>query len=150
MCMPSFWPFGHGRQPMSKLRLRVLVADEDPKVREPLKGFLDQRGCEAAFASDGTAALLCMVESREPRSNSRALDVVIADADLPGTSGIDLLMQAKFNHWDVRLVLTSAFLDRELAAELTNLGAAAVLSKPISILELDRTLSRIAQDVAGR
>jgi CheY-like chemotaxis protein len=139
----SIWPFG---RPVERLpSLTVLIADDDPFVRAELEQFVSRRGCHAYFASDGTVAMRCLTKSRERSGPFGRIDVVIADMDLPGRSGIDLLMAAQGNRWNVAVVLTTAMVSPPLCAELVRLGAAAVLVKPVALPELDRTLVRIRE-----
>src|SRR5689334_1758991 len=96
-----FWPFARRPWLLSGRHLRVLIADDDVSLRSELETFLWRRGCRTLHASDGTAALRCLASSGDLPSDLGRIDVVIADADLPGRSGIDLLMAARGNHWGV-------------------------------------------------
>jgi CheY-like chemotaxis protein len=143
--MRSFplWPFSRNRLVASSPRLTVLIADDDPCVRAELEQFVSRRGCHAFFAADGTAALRCLTMARDVTRHLGPIHVVIADTDLPGRSGIDLLVVAKGHHWDLDVVLTTDVLSPVLRDELRHLGAAAVLTKPVSLPELERALARI-------
>jgi CheY-like chemotaxis protein len=145
MRMLGLWPRARPRRSTETVGLRVLIADEDPYVRAELEQFVCQRGCHVYFAADGTVALRCLALARDRTRNFGPIDVVIADADLPGRSGIDLLMAARDQDWDLRVVLTSAFVSPLLRGELVRLGAAAVLAKPISLSQLESALERIRE-----
>jgi CheY-like chemotaxis protein len=128
----------------------VLIADEDLQVRAVLEEFLGRRGCNTFFARDGTGALRCLTMSHDQTRAIGRIDAVIADADLPGRSGIDLLMAARGNHWDVPVVLTAADVCVALRSELLRLGAAAVLIKPLSLPHVESALSSlVARSLAG-
>jgi CheY-like chemotaxis protein len=71
---------------------------------------------------------------------------VIADVDLPRRSGIDILMAARGNHWDVPVVLTAADVSPVLRDELIRLGAVAVLKKPLSLPRLEKALALVVED----
>jgi DNA-binding response OmpR family regulator len=148
MRAPDFWPFVPCRLAAAGRDFTVLIADEDPRVRGNLEKFLSRRGCYTFFASDGTRALRCLTLSREPDRSIGHVDVVIADADLPGRSGIDILMAAKANAWDVAVVLTSTSHSEALNEELLRLGAAAVLAKPVALAELEKVLRFLAEERA--
>jgi DNA-binding NtrC family response regulator len=143
------WPLWHRRLAASGRHLNVLIADADVRVRGELEEFLCRQGCHTFFASDGTKALRCLTMSRDPSRNLGRIDVVIADADLPGRSGIDILMTARGNDWGVAVVLTSAFAEPDMRSELTRLGAAAVLAKPVSLSQLEDALVRIVEAERG-
>jgi CheY-like chemotaxis protein len=111
----------------------VLIADEDLQVRAVLEEFLGRRGCNTFFARDGTGALRCLTMSHDQTRAIGRIDAVIADADLPGRSGIDAA--------DVCVALRS---------ELLRLGAAAVLIKPLSLPHVESALSSlVARSLAG-
>jgi CheY-like chemotaxis protein len=137
------WPFERTPPDGPGLGLTVLIADHDPYVRAVLEQFVCRRGCHAFFASDGTVALRCLTLSRDVTRHLGHIDVVIADADLAGRSGIDLLMVAKSNQWDLQVVLTTDSISTLFQAELLRLGAAAVLTRPISPVALEKALVRI-------
>jgi CheY-like chemotaxis protein len=143
--MRSFhlWPFERTRRAESGASLTVLIADQDPYVRADLEQFVSRRGCHAFFAADGTVALRCLTMSRDRNRDFGRIDVVIADADLPGRSGIDLLLVVKNNGWDMEVVLTTESISTIFSAELERLGAAAVIPKPVSPLALEKALARI-------
>ena len=143
-----FGPQGSGDVPRSRRHRRVLVADGDPWVRAGLEPFLSRRGFHVFFASDGKAALRCLALSTEVRRELGRIDVVIADVDLPHRSGIDILMAARGNRWDVPVVLTGADVSPVLCDELIRLGAAAVLKKPLSLTRLEQALSLVVEDHA--
>jgi DNA-binding response OmpR family regulator len=88
-------------------------------------------------------ALRCLTVSRDVTRELGPIDVVIADADLPGRSGVDLLVLAKSSQWDVEVVLMTDSISTLLRAELVRLGAAAVLTKPLSPAALEKALARI-------
>jgi CheY-like chemotaxis protein len=138
-----------GRAPGAASRLTVLIADDDPYVRAELEHFVSRRGCHAFFVPDGTAALRCLTLSRDASKGFGRIDVVIADTDLPGRSGLDLLMAARGNHWDLEVVLTAASISSVLRRELLRLGVTAVLGKPVSLPELDSVLVRIGDKRTG-
>jgi CheY-like chemotaxis protein len=143
--MRSFhlWPFERTRPLEPGGGLTILIADQDPCVRAELEQFVCRRGCHAFFAADGTGALRCLTMSRDMSRDFGRIDVVIADADLPGRSGIDLLMVVKSGGWDMDVVLTTDTMSTLFSAELLRLGAAAVLPKPVSPPVLEKALARI-------
>jgi DNA-binding response OmpR family regulator len=62
--------------------VRVLVVDDDPRIRAALSEPLKDAGYEVSAAADGEEAL-CSVESWRP-------DLLILDVTLPGMSGFDV------------------------------------------------------------
>jgi two-component sensor histidine kinase/DNA-binding response OmpR family regulator len=77
---------GRARPPVRQLaavsKSRILVADEDPAIRDLLRGLLEPR-YETETVADGEAALQ-QIKSRRP-------DLVIAHTDIPRLNGLELL-----------------------------------------------------------
>ena len=143
--MRSFhlWPFERKRRAELGTGLTVLIADQDPYVRADLEQFVCRRGWHAFFAADGTTALRCLTMSQDVKAGFGRIDVVIADAHLPGRSGLDLLILVKSRGWDMEVILTTDSTSTRFRSELARFGAAAVLPKPVSLMALEQTLARI-------
>ena len=79
----------------------LLVADDDPGLRESLERTLVREGYRVVVASDGHAAL--------ERLRAGGVDLVLTDLKMPGLSGIEVLRMAKSIAPDVfrhRILLT--------------------------------------------
>jgi DNA-binding response OmpR family regulator len=62
--------------------LRVLVVDDEPKIRQFLKGALEMHAYEALTASDGEQALAILRD--EP------VDLILLDLMMPGIDGYEV------------------------------------------------------------
>ena len=112
---------------MSMRSQRVLVVDDEPRVREVVAAYLERDGYRVDQAGDGEAAR-ARLESGEP-------DLVILDIMFPGASGLDLLAELR-KRTDVPVILLTARAeetDRILGLEL---GADDYVVKPFSPREL--------------
>ena len=72
---------------MSPEHPSVLVADDDPDIRDLVVFKLQQAGYEVRAVEDGTAALGAL-EDAIP-------DLVVLDVMMPGLSGLDVLRQIR-------------------------------------------------------
>ncbi len=108
---------------MSDTQRKVLAVDDEPEVLEGLRHIL-RSVCELETATSGTAALELLERSEE-------IAVIIADYNMPGMSGADLLAAVRERHPNVvRLVLTGQR-DVSVLTEVVNAGHAfRVLLKP--------------------
>jgi len=61
---------------------RILIVDDDPELRELLRGYLGGNGFDVDVAADGVAMRLCMAAATP--------DMVILDLMLPGEDGLTL------------------------------------------------------------
>jgi CheY-like chemotaxis protein len=143
MASSSFWPFS-ARRPLrgTDSPPTLLVADEDPRVRALLEGYLSELGYPTLSVSDGTAVIRLLTRARHlHRGDPGHIDAVVADVEIAGRSGIDILRAVRENRWPIPVVLTSSFLPPRLQAEALQLGAAAILVKPLSLTRLRRALA---------
>jgi CheY-like chemotaxis protein len=72
--------------------------------------------------------------------------VVLADYQLPGTNGLDFLAALRGAYPDAPLILYSASMTPELAAQARDFGGAALLEKPVSparLVEVVRTATAL-------
>src|SRR5437773_330328 len=116
----------------------LLVADDDPGLRESLERTLTREGYRVLLASDGRAAL--------ERLQDGAIDLIVTDLKMPGLTGLELLRAAKAIAPDVDVILLTAFGTVEEAVKAMKDGAYDFLTKPFrreQLLKLiDKALER--------
>src|SRR5690349_16462392 len=79
----------------------LLVADDDPGLRESLERTLTREGYRVVLASDGRAAL--------ERVQAGGIDLIVTDLKMPGLTGLELLRAAKTIAPDIDVILLTAF-----------------------------------------
>ncbi len=110
----------------------ILVADDDPGLRESLERTLAREGYQVVLASDGRAAL--------DRLQAGGVDVVLTDLKMPGLSGIELLRAVRAVAPDVDVILLTAFGTIEEAVKAMKDGAYDFLTKPVQRAQLIRVI----------
>src|SRR5437870_12964444 len=101
----------------------ILVADDEPGVRESLAEVLRDAGYTVQAAADGTAALTALEE--------RDFAVVITDLRMPGADGLTVLRRAReISPQTLGLVMT-AHGSVETAVEALRAGASDYILKPV-------------------
>ena len=100
----------------------ILLADDSPHAQRMGQRILAEEGHRVECVPDGEAAALRLSEV-DP-------DVVIADAHLPGLSGIELCRYIKSNCRHVRVILTAGSLEALDEAAAKRAGCDAILRKP--------------------
>jgi two-component system response regulator HydG len=117
---------------------RLLVADDDPGLRESLQRTLAREGYEVVLASDGRAAL--------ERLQGGGIDLIVTDLKMPGLTGLELLRAAKAIAPDIDVILLTAFGTVEEAVKAMKDGAYDFLTKPFRreqlIKLIDKALER--------
>ncbi|MBI2081503.1 MAG: response regulator [candidate division NC10 bacterium] len=108
---------------------RILIADDDPRMRELLIGLLKELGYEVLAVPDGEAALAA-VASRPP-------DLVLSDVSMPRLSGVELCRQLKQDSATrlLPVILLTASED-EYKVQGIEAGADDFLGKPVNAAEL--------------
>jgi two-component system response regulator HydG len=116
----------------------LLVADDDPGLRESLERTLTREGYHVVLASDGRAAL--------ERVQAGGVDLIVTDLKMPGLTGLELLRAAKAIMPDVDVILLTAFGTVEEAVQAMKDGAYDFLTKPFRreqlIKLIDKALER--------
>jgi PAS domain S-box-containing protein len=104
----------------------ILLVEDDPHVRNALERILVRRGYRVLVAGDGAAALELAAQ------HEGALDLVLSDVVMPGTSGPELLARLEARHGDVRTLLMSGYTEHAAMQRADCLGDLDVLRKPFS------------------
>jgi two-component system, NtrC family, response regulator HydG len=116
----------------------LLIADDDPGLRESLERTLTREGYRVVLASDGRAAL--------ERVQAGGVDLIVTDLKMPGLTGLELLRAAKAIMPDVDVILLTAFGTVEEAVKAMKDGAYDFLTKPFRreqlIKLIDKALER--------
>ncbi len=113
---------------MSAVRAqRVLVVDDEIKIREIVRRFLEQDGYEVAEAEDGDTALRVARELGP--------DLVVLDVMMPGTDGIEVLRVLR-SESDVPVILLTARTEEVDKLVGLSVGADDYVTKPFSPREL--------------
>jgi DNA-binding response OmpR family regulator len=106
---------------------RVLVVDDEPKIRDVLRRYLVADGFEVSEAATGEAALE-QVQALHP-------EVVVLDVRLPGKDGFEVLAELRKTSTAYVLMLTARSEEVDKLLGLT-LGADDYVIKPFSPREV--------------
>ncbi len=115
----------------------LLVADDDPAVRQSLERTLTREGYRVVLASDGQAAL--------ERLQDGGVDLVLSDLKMPGLTGLELLRAARVVAPEVDVIMLTAFGTVEEAVRAMKEGACDFLTKPFQRAQLIRVINQALQ-----
>jgi len=101
----------------------VIIADDHAMARAGLRRWLEQDRSIDAIAEAATGA-----ETLE-RLRKGTWDLVVLDINMPDRSGIDILNHIRSSHPDTRVLVISAFSERQYAIYALRAGAAGYLAK---------------------
>jgi two-component system nitrogen regulation response regulator NtrX len=118
----------------------VLIVDDEPGIRESLRGVLEDEGYQCAEAATGEQGLEALRRA--------VFDVVLLDVWLPGIDGLEVLRRIQEMPAEERpeVVVISGHGTIETAVRATKLGAFDFLEKPLTI----EKVSVVVQNAAGQ
>jgi two-component system cell cycle sensor histidine kinase/response regulator CckA len=119
---------------------RVLVAEDDPAVRDITTRFLERAGYDVRAVADGVEALAVA-------GHSPPFDVLVTDIVMPKMSGIDLAQEMMNQYPLVGVVLLSGYTAESREVNLATERGATFVSKPVTSSEL---LQAVLQAIASR
>jgi CheY-like chemotaxis protein len=120
--------------PPPRRKASVLVVEDEPEQRQLLCEVLSELGCLVEAAPDAMVALALMEVDH--------FDLVISDHRMPGMSGVELAAEVARRHPQTRVVLLTAHGD-ETVEEALDARARNILSKPVSVVDLQRTIEDV-------
>jgi DNA-binding NtrC family response regulator len=120
----------------------VLVADDEPDIRDLLAAYFSGRGHAVSTARDGRAALAAL--ERAPGQYG----LVVTDLHMPGADGLAVLKAAKSASPSCFVVIITGYASLDSALQAVRLGAYDYLTKPFTMGQIDVLLNRIADRLA--
>ncbi len=118
----------------------VLICDQEPHIRDSLRGTLEARGCAVDTFDGGPALLKVLGEERES-----CPDLVLLDADGPGTDGLEVLRRVKVSRPEQAVVMMSSFATVKGAVGAMKLGALDFLVKPFAAEEVTGLVEQLVE-----
>lgn len=105
----------------------ILIVDDEPKIVQLARDYLERGGFSVVVASDGEAGLLA---SRKPPP-----DLIVLDLGLPGRDGLDVIREIRRASMVPIIILTARGEESDKLVGL-ELGADDYMVKPFSPKEL--------------
>jgi signal transduction histidine kinase/CheY-like chemotaxis protein/PAS domain-containing protein len=134
-----FLSFTETRPPMEAskganepVRQRLLLVEDHEPTRVPLARLLERRGFGVCAVGSATEALA--------EADRQLFDLVLSDIGLPDGDGFSLMKELRDLHHLKGIALTGYGTEDDIARG-REVGFVAHLTKPIGIVELDRTLA---------
>jgi CheY-like chemotaxis protein len=117
-------PQAEPEMPQAAQKATVLVVEDEDIIRELLGGILKREGLTVLEASDGRKALDVLGHQPQP------IDLVILDMVMPVLKGEAVLKRLKELEINVKVVVSSGFMNENRREKLKNWGIDAFLDKP--------------------
>lgn len=107
---------------------RILVADDEPSVRDLLGRVLGNAGHQVVTVESGEAALLKLARER--------FDVLVVDKNMPGMDGLDVMRLVRAHHPQLRAVMITAYPTPASEQVARDLGVHSYVTKPFGIVTI--------------
>jgi two-component system phosphate regulon response regulator OmpR len=107
---------------------KILVVDDDPRLRDLLRRYLGEQGFNVYVAENAPSMNKLWVRER--------FDLLVLDLMLPGMNGLDLLKVLRRERQDIRVLILTALSEEEDLLAGFQAGADDYMSKPFSPREL--------------
>ena len=113
---------------------RILVVDDELSVREILAEGLEVFGFETKMAADADEAEAILREA--------PFHVMLTDIEMPGRTGLDLMISAKKSYPDLDVVMVTGVVDAKTAIMAIRKGASDYVTKPFNLEEVQIVVDR--------
>jgi CheY-like chemotaxis protein len=115
----------------------ILVADDEPLVRELVRAVLERAGYRVLTAGDGEQALASY------RAGGAAIDLLLLDYTMPGLTGLQVMEALRQEGAPVPIVLSSGYALEGQVQQFLAAGARAFMPKPYRVQDLVQTVRRV-------
>lgn len=114
---------------------RILVADDEERIRMLLEAHLAAFGYDVELACDGSQAL--------EKLKSGDFNAVITDMNMPGASGLEVILEARRQYGPyLPVIVITAYGSVQNAVEAMRDGATDYLEKPFDMGDLRACLEK--------
>lgn len=121
---------------------RILVLDDERRLREVLRDVIEDMDYCVTTASTGEEALMVMQSDPHP--------VILLDLNLPGMSGLEFFERVQ-QHWpETQVVVLTAFGNLDAARHAIRLNVVDFLCKPFHLRDLEVALDRARKRIAAK
>jgi len=113
---------------------KILVVDDEARIREACRAVLEETGFSVVLAKDGAEGLGCIEKAH--------YDIVLLDLMMPSLSGFEVLSRVKSLHPETVIIVITGYATVEHSIEAMKSGAFDFIPKPFSPDQLRVTVSK--------
>lgn len=130
----------------SAVRSKILVVDDEPRIRDACRIVLSEEGFEVAVAADGNEGV--------EKIKKEHFDVILVDLMMPVLSGFEVLSYVRESHPDTVVIVITGYATLEHSINAMKRGAFDFIPKPFTPDQLRAVVAkairynRALQDIA--
>lgn len=121
----------------SDLPIDLLIVEDDNQFREMATEWMKRKGHRVESAANAQEAL--------QYCQRQQFDVVLADMNMPGLTGLELLQRLKSDGHESEVIILTGQATVQTAVEAMKLGACDYLTKPFPLSELEHRCRQAAE-----
>lgn len=114
--------------------MKILLVDDEALALARLKRMLNTLGYEDIVETDNAQSALEVIKENN-------FDLVFLDINMPGTNGLELGYELRYQQEDLAIIFQTAYDEHALKA--FDIGAVGYLVKPFSIEQLQTSIERV-------
>lgn len=119
------------------VQAKILVVDDDERIRRICKTFLGKVGHEVTVAEGAQIAI--------EAAGKADFDIVLTDIRMPDITGDVLIDRLRKVHPELAAVIMTGYPTMELAIDAVSLGVYEFLTKPFKLAELDGAVRKVLE-----
>src|SRR5919197_2101423 len=123
-------------------RPTILLVEDEPAMRVLTSRLLERRGYPYLAAENGEAALALLAGVEQP------INLLLTDVRMPRLGGGDLARRLRAQNPRLPVILMSGDMRDEADLEGLHVGRTALLAKPFTVAELERTIAALIEPFA--
>ncbi len=123
-------------EPAQAKRRFVLVADDEPAIRQTLALVLAQHGLSVLEAADGHAAVHLL------QTRGAEIGLLFTDIGIPGKNGLEICRAARSVRERFPLVVMTGMAGRAILDSVQALGPLALLAKPFTLGDVNSVVEK--------
>ncbi|MBN1532431.1 MAG: response regulator [Spirochaetes bacterium] len=116
---------------------QILLIDDERSILNSYAAILENLGYTVTACHDPRQAL------EKLRANPRGFDVVVTDYAMPRMTGLVIAAEMKKIRSDIRIILSSGFISKEIEDAAQQTGITAILQKPAMMNDLNSTIRKV-------
>jgi DNA-binding NtrC family response regulator len=127
---------------------RVLVVDDEPDVEALFRQQFRRQVREGGYALDFALSALAALAKLDDAIGEEII-LLVSDINMPGMSGLDLLLIVKTRRPDLPVFMISAYGDADTVTTARARGADEFFTKPVDFLKLKQAIMAVMADAMG-
>jgi excisionase family DNA binding protein len=123
------------REHAATSRSTILIVDDEEAIRELMVTALASKTRDVLAAGSGDEALEIVKRTD--------VDLVLLDLSMPGMNGVDTFREIHMLRPALPVMIVTAYPDSDLMAKALEIGPFSMISKPVDLLQIQKTVDRI-------